>query len=167
MQKLNAREAMVLDYIRELLEVRGYAPSVREIGAALGYRSTSTVQMYIDRLEEKGYLRRTEGKSRSIALCQPRLRKIPILPAGADVQQGEFDGALDFCYCGALPPAAVLFAVAIPEEGGYAVLVQGEETTDDTTVAYRSKNGIALCKRPELPEDVEVLGNVLALIREY
>ena len=45
MQKLNDREQSVLDYIRRITLEKGYAPSVRDIGAALGLKSTSTVQM--------------------------------------------------------------------------------------------------------------------------
>ena len=58
MKKLNAKEQAVLDYICRITKERGYAPSVRDIQAALGYKSTSTVQMYLDRLAECGYIRK-------------------------------------------------------------------------------------------------------------
>ena len=68
MQKLTEREERILSAIRTFCAQKGYAPSVRELCAALGYRSTSTVHLYLDRLEQLGYLRREGGKSRSIAL---------------------------------------------------------------------------------------------------
>lgn len=66
MKKLNTKEQAVFDYILKLTNVFGYAPSVREICEALGYKSTSTVQMYLERLLEYGYLLREDGKSRSL-----------------------------------------------------------------------------------------------------
>lgn len=66
MKPPNPQEKAVLDHIRRCLDKEGFAPSVRDLKEALGYKSTSTVQMYLDRLEANGYLRRAEGKSRSL-----------------------------------------------------------------------------------------------------
>ena len=64
--QLKPKEKAVLDYIRRATEERGYAPSVRDICRALQYKSTSTVQMYLDRLLSYGLLCRENGKSRSL-----------------------------------------------------------------------------------------------------
>lgn len=69
MPKLNEREQRVYDYIVKTIRERGYAPSVRDIREALGYKSTSTVHMYLERLEMLGYIVKDEGKSRSLRLC--------------------------------------------------------------------------------------------------
>lgn len=71
MQPLKEREREILTYILQNTRERGYAPSVRDICEALDYRSTSTVQMYLDRLLEKGFLRRESGKSRSLRVVDP------------------------------------------------------------------------------------------------
>ena len=65
-RQLKPREQAVLDYIRLVTARQGYPPSVRDICAALGYKSTSTVQMYLDRLLSYGVLFRENGKSRSL-----------------------------------------------------------------------------------------------------
>ena len=58
----------VLSYIQSMIETRGYAPSVREIGEAVGLSSTSTVHGHLKRLEKKGLLRRDAMKPRAMGL---------------------------------------------------------------------------------------------------
>ena len=53
---LNDKEQKVLEYIKEQIKDTGYPPSVREICAALGFKSTSSAHQYIWRLAEKGYI---------------------------------------------------------------------------------------------------------------
>lgn len=65
-QSLKPKEKMVLEYITEIIQRDGYAPSVRDICSALGFKSTSTVHMYIERLEAKGYIQKESGKSRTL-----------------------------------------------------------------------------------------------------
>ena len=65
MPKLNEREQRVYDYIVRTIRERGYAPSVRDIREALGYKSTSTVHMYLERLEMLGYILRDEEIGRA------------------------------------------------------------------------------------------------------
>ncbi|MEN6389875.1 MAG: helix-turn-helix domain-containing protein, partial [Syntrophomonas sp.] len=55
---LNQRQTQILDYIKEKITPSGYPPSVREIGQAVGLKSSSTVHAYLLQLEEKGFLRR-------------------------------------------------------------------------------------------------------------
>jgi repressor LexA len=63
---LNQKEALVLAVIKKNIREKGYPPSVREIGQAVGLSSSSTVHGYLKRLEEKGYLRRDAAKPRAI-----------------------------------------------------------------------------------------------------
>lgn len=58
----------ILAYIQEEIRVRGYAPSVREIGEAVGLKSTSTVHGHLMRLEKKGLLHRDAMKPRAMGL---------------------------------------------------------------------------------------------------
>lgn len=58
----------ILSYIQSVIEDRGYAPSVREIGEAVGLSSTSTVHGHLKRLEKKGLLRRDAMKPRAMGL---------------------------------------------------------------------------------------------------
>lgn len=58
----------ILAYIQSEIKVRGYAPSVREIGEAVGLKSTSTVHGHLTRLEKKGLLHRDAMKPRAMGL---------------------------------------------------------------------------------------------------
>jgi repressor LexA len=55
---------MVLDFIRSSITDRGYPPTLREIGARMGIRSTNGVNDHLRALERKGYLTREDMKSR-------------------------------------------------------------------------------------------------------
>ena len=63
---LNAQEEKVLEYIKEQIRITGYPPSVREICAAVGFKSTSSAHQYIQRLAEKGYISKKDLKTRAI-----------------------------------------------------------------------------------------------------
>jgi repressor LexA len=66
MQGLTQRQQMVLDFIRESISTRGYPPTLREIGAKMGIRSTNGVNDHLRALERKGYLTREDMKSRAL-----------------------------------------------------------------------------------------------------
>jgi repressor LexA len=63
---LTKRQRAILDFIVEAVEKRGFPPSVREIGDAVGLSSPSTVHAHLGTLEERGYLRRDPTKPRAI-----------------------------------------------------------------------------------------------------
>ena len=66
MQGLTHRQQMVLDSIRQSIHDRGYPPTLREIGARMGIRSTNGVNDHLRALERKGYLTREDMKSRAL-----------------------------------------------------------------------------------------------------
>src|SRR6516162_4309867 len=66
MQGLTQRQQMVLDFIRQSILDRGYPPTLREIGARMGIRSTNGVNDHLRALERKGYLTREDMKSRAL-----------------------------------------------------------------------------------------------------
>ena len=55
-EELNKREKAILKFIEKQINEKGYPPSVREIGKAVGLSSTATVHTYIAKLKEKGYI---------------------------------------------------------------------------------------------------------------
>jgi repressor LexA len=63
---LTQRQQMVLDFIRQSIHDRGYPPTLREIGARMGIRSTNGVNDHLRALERKGYLTREDMKSRAL-----------------------------------------------------------------------------------------------------
>jgi repressor LexA len=66
--KISNRQQSILDFIRSEVREKGYPPSVREIGEAVGLASSSTVHGHLDRLEKKGFIRRDPTKPRAIEL---------------------------------------------------------------------------------------------------
>src|SRR5262245_21940265 len=66
MQPLTDRQEMILQFIRDSIRERGYPPTLREIGAKMGIRSTNGVSDHLRALERKGYLRREDMKSRAL-----------------------------------------------------------------------------------------------------
>ncbi len=83
---LSKMQQRVYDYIVSFIDEKGYAPSVREIGEALGLRSPSTVHFHIKHLQELGLIEKGAGKGRAIAL---RRETAPTPPA--DAWQEEAD----------------------------------------------------------------------------
>lgn len=77
MQGLTDRQQQVLHYIRQSINERGYPPTLREIGAHMGIRSTNGVNDHLRALERKGYLTREDMKSRAL-----RPKDVDGLPAG-------------------------------------------------------------------------------------
>ena len=67
---LNKREKAILKFIEKQIKVNGYPPSVREIGKAVGLRSTATVHGYINSLSEKGYIKKEQQKGRTLKLLK-------------------------------------------------------------------------------------------------
>ncbi|HEY6056188.1 MAG TPA: hypothetical protein VIU86_19820 [Gaiellaceae bacterium] len=70
MKELTLRQAEVLRAIGRSLRARGYAPTWREIGGAVGIKSTNGVHDHLMRLEAKGYLRCDSLRARAIAITE-------------------------------------------------------------------------------------------------
>ncbi len=69
---LKPREQKILDYIREELKATGYPPTVREICAAVGIKSTSTAHKDIATLVKKGYIKKQDAKTRTLVLANDK-----------------------------------------------------------------------------------------------
>lgn len=81
-EKLSKRQQSIYDYICAYTKDHGYPPSVREIGAAVGLASPSTVHMHLKSLEEKGYIHRDSKKPRTIEVVEEAQ------PGGTDSAEG-------------------------------------------------------------------------------
>lgn len=80
MEPLTPRQQAIFQFIRDEVSKRGYPPSVREIGEAVGLRSSSTVHAHLAKLEDKGYIRRDPTKPRAIEIVAPGIPS-PLQPA--------------------------------------------------------------------------------------
>ena len=100
--QLSGKKRQILDFIESCLRERGYPPSVREIGEAVGLTSSSTVHAHLASLQQLGYLRRDPTKPRALevrydaqsgaAVDKGKVRHVPLLgdvAAGTDVLAQE------------------------------------------------------------------------------
>src|ERR1700730_1673203 len=72
-RKVTKRQRQVLEYLVNEVKTKGYAPSVREIGLALGLRSPSTVHQHLAALEQKGCIRRHGERMRALEVVDKSL----------------------------------------------------------------------------------------------
>ncbi|MBP2635923.1 MAG: lexA 2 [Firmicutes bacterium] len=89
---LNTRQKQILKYIKDSLRSKGYPPSVREIGEAVGLSSSSTVHSYLSKLESMGFIRRDPTKPRAIDVLEEapwRQKQITPVPLVGRVTAGE------------------------------------------------------------------------------
>ena len=181
MEALSQKEQRVYEYIRGVIRENGYAPSVRDIKLALGIKSTSTVHSYIERLEIKGYIKRDQGKSRTLRIyesSESRLVAIPIL--GRVIKEmlllcdANTDGCIDF-----LIPREVddnlIFAVRVNGDGlreyglldgDVAVVSAGGAILGDVAAVLDGES-VSLKTVTEESGGEAVLGKVIASFRYY
>ena len=82
MRASHENQQKILDFIKAEIEDKGYPPSVREICAAVGLRSTSTVHAHLNHLEAQGLIRRDSTKPRALEVLDgshARGRSVPLV----------------------------------------------------------------------------------------
>ncbi len=150
MEKLKPKEQKIYDYIVKSVKENGYAPSVRDICRDLGYKSTSTVHMYLNRLDLLGYITKEDGKSRAVKLTaeEPNVHAVPLIGtirAGEPILAGQtLDGYVG--YAGNIDPDEL-----------FALKVRGDSMTD----AGIFEGDILIAKKTCYAENGEI---VVALI---
>ena len=193
---LNDTQRRIYDFLVER-SADGIPPSVREIGTAVGLRSTSSVQANLDALEEKGYITRDPMLKRSIRIVgqNDNITQVPIVgtvTAGAPILAVEsIEGY--FPYTGSVSRDKPLFALHVRGESMIEAgildgdLVIAEKTPyarngdlvvalveDEATVKTFYKEDGYYRLQPENPSympiivsDVAILGKVVAVMRYY
>lgn len=195
MKKLTATQQRILDYLRECSQ-GGLPPSVREICAATGLKSTSTVHAHLQVLEREGYISRDAGLNRAIHLTDevpvvqvPLVGRVtagvPILaveeiltyiPISGDCKRGRELFALrvqgdSMIEAGILDEDIVVCEKTPSADNGDIVVALIE---DEATVKriYRENGHVRLqpenpCYEPIITNNVSVLGRVVACLRYY
>ena len=192
MPRTSDKAQRILEYVNQFVQENGYAPSVREIGAAVGLRSTASVSYHIQALQEKGLLLTPGAKGRKRAIVtNVRPGQIPIVgvvTAGAPIlavenQEGTlcWDGDGD-CFALRVRGDSMIGAGIL---SGDLVVVRPQQTADDgqivvalledeaTVKRLRRKNGeIWLLPEnenyaPIHGENAQLIGLVKAVVREY
>lgn len=69
-KELTVRQKQILRYITKQIQSNGYAPSVREIGKAVGLSSTATVHSHLQKLEKLGYIKKENQKGRTLRILK-------------------------------------------------------------------------------------------------
>lgn len=123
MEALKPKEQEMYDYICQVLRRSGFAPTVREIQDALGIKSTCTVHAYLDRLEQKGYIKKSPGKSRTIRTSEVESQvrsetvRIPLVgqvAAGTPILATEnIERHIDFQFTGRVYNPSELYALRV------------------------------------------------------
>ena len=192
MPRTSDKAERILEFVNEFVQENGYAPSVREIGAAVGLRSTASVSYHIQALQEKGLLSAPGQKGRKRALSTGnRPGQIPVLgvvTAGIPIlafenQEGTmaWDGDPS-CFALRVRGDSMINAgildgdkvVIYPQQTAMDGQIVVARIGDEATVKRLSrKNGeIWLMPENEAYEPIdgreaELIGLVKAVIREY
>ena len=195
MGKLTPKQQQIYEFISAFADEHGYPPSVREIGAAVGLKSPSTVHFHLKRLQERGLIEKGDFKGRAIVLTEPREKnRIPILgdvAAGTPILAQEciddyltFDcgGREDEYFALRVRGESMLGAGILPRD---LVVVRRQQTAvngeivvallgEEATVKRYSRKGDKVWLLPEndaySPIDgtgAQLLGKVAAVVRRY
>ncbi|RME29776.1 MAG: hypothetical protein D6800_02340, partial [Candidatus Zixiibacteriota bacterium] len=88
-ESLTERQRAVLAFIESHVDTFGRAPTVREIGAHFGIKSTNGVRAHLAALIRKGYLKREDHLSRGLELTRPRPQSVARVPVVGSVPAGN------------------------------------------------------------------------------
>ncbi len=192
MPRVSKKPEQILEFVNDFIRENGFAPSVREIGAAVGLRSTASVSYHLQQLKEKGLLQApgAKGKKRAIVTAQ-RPGQIPVVgvvTAGMPILAVEnregslsWDGDPD-CFALRVRGDSMINAGILD---GDKVIVRPQQTADDGQIVVALLGEEATVKRlrrrdgkvllmPENPTyppidgtHAQIIGLVKGVYREY
>ena len=192
MPRTSDKAEQILNYVNQFIQENGYAPSVREIGAAVGLRSTASVSYHIQALQDKGLLQAPGQKNRKRSIVtsarQGQIPVIGVVTAGVPIlafenQEGTmpWDGDPN-CFALRVRGDSMINAGIL---SGDKVVVRPQPTANDGQIVVARLGDEATVKRLRrrngeiwlLPEneaydpidgtEAEIIGIVKAVVREY
>ena len=191
MPRSSNKAELIMDYVNQFIQENGYSPSVREIGAAVGLRSTASVSYHLQALQEKGLLQAPQAKGRKRALVTgARPGQIPVVgvvTAGLPIlavenQEGTMPWHESGCFALRVRGDSMVNAGILD---GDKVVVRPQSTADNGQIVVARIEDEATVKRllrkngeiwlmPEnehyAPIDgthAEIIGIVKGVVREY
>lgn len=192
MPRTSNKSEKILEFIRQFSQEQGYSPSIREIGEAVGLRSTASVSYHLQQLQEKGLLQAPGSKGRKrVTVSAQRAGFIPVIgvvTAGLPIlavenQEGQlpWDGEAD-CFALRVRGDSMIGAGILD---GDKVVVRPQQTAEDGQIVVALIGDEATVKRLYrrdgkillLPENdayspidgthAQLIGLVKAVFREY
>jgi repressor LexA len=191
MPRTSNKAELIMDYVNQFIQENGYSPSVREIGAAVGLRSTASVSYHLQALQDKGLLASPGAKGRKRALVTgARPGQIPVVgvvTAGVPIlavenQEGTIPWNDPSCFALRVRGDSMLNAGILSDD---MVVVRPQANADDGQIVVARIGDEATVKRlsrrngevwllPENPayppidgSEAEIIGQVKAVVREY
>ena len=191
MPRTSNKADLIMDYVNQFIQENGYSPSVREIGAAVGLRSTASVSYHLQALQEKGLIQAPGAKGRKRALVTgARPGQIPVIgvvTAGLPIlavenQEGTIPWSEAGCFAlrvrgdsminaGILEGDKVIVRPQSSADSGQIVVARIE---DEATVKRLLRRNGQVWLMPEndnySPIDgthAEIIGVVKGVVREY
>ena len=191
MPRTSDKAQLIVDYVNQFIQENGYSPSVREIGEAVGLRSTASVSYHLQALQEKGLIQAPGAKGRKRALVTgSRPGQIPVIgvvTAGLPIlavenQEGTMPWNDPGCFALRVRGDSMINAGIL---SGDKVVVRPQQTADDGQIVVARIEDEATVKRLRrrngqvwlMPENdnydpidgtyAEIIGIVKAVVREY
>ena len=191
MPRTSNKAQMIVDYVNQFIQENGYSPSVREIGAAVGLRSTASVSYHLQALQDKGLLQSPGSKGRKRAIVTTvRPGQIPVIgvvTAGLPIlavenQEGTITWDAPGCFALRVRGDSMINAAIM---SGDLVVVRPQQSADDGQIVVAMIEDEATVKRLRrrngeiwlMPEnenyalidgsEAEIIGLVKAIYREY
>ncbi len=191
MPRTSNKAQMIVDYVNQFIQENGYSPSVREIGAAVGLRSTASVSYHLQALQEKGLLQSPGAKGRKRAIVtgarQGQIPIVGVVTAGQPIlavenQEGVLTWDAPGCFALRVRGDSMINAGIL---SGELVVVRPQQTASDGEIVVARIEDEATVKRLRrrsgeiwlMPENenyapidgrnAEIIGLVKAVVREY
>ncbi len=170
---LYTKERQLLEFITQFIQRFGYAPTLKEIGGALGMNSPATVHEHIDKLRQKGYIKKLDGTARGLEVVTEKYRsgsgttavELPVLgyiAAGAPLEpytDPNFYISVAPGMISANKPSYVLQVKGTSMiedgilDGDYVVIQHQQDAESGDIVVALLPNGLATLKRIYFEKD--------------
>ncbi|MFZ5844931.1 MAG: transcriptional repressor LexA [Patescibacteria group bacterium] len=170
---LYPKERQLLDFITQFIQRYGYAPTLKEIGEALGMSSPATAHEHIDRLRQKGFIKKLDGTARGLEVVTEQFRsgpaeapvELPVLgyiAAGAPLEPYTDPNFYVSVAPGMMPPNKPGYVLQVKGysmiedgilDGDYVVVQYQQDAQNGDIVVALLPNGLATLKRIYFEKD--------------
>lgn len=191
MPRTSNKADMILEFVNRFICENGFSPSIREIGAAVGLRSTASVSYHLQALQDKGLIRASDAKGKKRALVtgvrQGQIPVVGLVTAGLPIlavenQEGSITWDEPGCFALRVRGDSMIGAAIL---SGDLVIVRPQATADDGQIVVARIGDEATVKRllrrngrvwlmpendnyePIDGSEAELIGIVRGVVREY